>query len=336
VALDLTPSVLGEAIEWGAQLVVTHHPLLFVPLRSVSPDTPIGSCVYRLITHDIALVAMHTNLDAVSGGVSFELASKLGLEEVSMLEPLPSGLYKLVTFVPQDHVNQVREAVGRAGAGRIGDYADCAFESAGEGSFRPLEGASPFIGESAGQTERVSEVRLEVQVDRWNVRHVLTALKDAHPYEEVAYDLYPLEQGHSRFGMGAIGVLHEPMPLRVFLDRLSKALSHPAPRYAGNPDATVKTIAVCGGAGRDLVGVALRMGADVFVTADLSYHSFFDVLGPDNEPTMALVDAGHYETEAPAEGLLVRELTDRIPDVLWKRAETVTNPIRYHQKGLTK
>lgn len=328
VALDLTPAVIDEATATGAQLIITHHPLLFRPLRTVSTDNVQGALTLRLAESGIALYSIHTNLDSVVGGVSYALAEQLGLEEISTLSPLDQSLIKLVTFVPASHLEQVREALAAAGAGRIGDYDSCAFTTEGTGYFRPGEEANPFIGKPAGDLESVQEVRIEVEVLRWDVSRVLASLRAAHPYEEVAYDLYPVEQPASRFGLGAAGHLKEPESLTDFLRRVADALGQPGLRYVGNPEATIKKVAVCGGAGSDLIGAAIRAGADAYVTADLTYHRFFDVLDSDGNVKMALIDAGHYETEAVTERLIVERLSKRFPQVRWKRTGVRTSPIR--------
>ncbi|GIV59925.1 MAG: Nif3-like dinuclear metal center hexameric protein [Rhodothermaceae bacterium] len=326
VALDLTPAVLEEARSTGATLIITHHPLLFHPLRRLTPDDLAGGLALRLAEAGIALYSLHTNLDAAPGGVSFALAERLGLTDVRFLDPLPETLCKLVTFVPSSHFDAVRAALAEAGAGRIGDYDACAFALEGTGFFRPGAEADPFIGR-AGALESVREMRLEVEVARWDLERVIRAMKTAHPYEEVAYDVYPVQQPATRAGLGALGRLPEPEPLTAFLRRVAERLEAGSLRYAGNPAARIETVAVCGGAGSHLTRTALRAGADAFVTADVSYHRFFDVLDPDGHPRMALIDAGHYETEAVTETLLCEWLGRRFPGVTWQRTRTRTSPM---------
>lgn len=328
VALDLTPAIIDEAIASGAQLIITHHPLIFRPLRTVSTDSLQGAMALRLAESGIALYSIHTNLDSIVGGVSFALAEQLGLDEVRILSPLDQSLLKLTTFVPASHLDQVREALAEAGAGRIGDYDACAFTTEGTGYFRPGQKASPFIGKSGGDLESVNEIRIEVEVPRWDVSRILKSLRAAHPYEEVAYDLYPVEQPASRFGLGALGSLKEAETLENFLNRVAGTLDQSGIRYTGNPEASIKTVAVCGGAGGDLIGLAARLGADAYVTADLTYHRFFDVLDMEGKAKMALIDAGHYETEAITEKLLVDRLSHVFPQVTWKRTGIRTSPVR--------
>ena len=330
VALDMTPGVLEEAEEKEAQLILTHHPLLFHGQTRIAPDAHVPSLVYRLARSGIACYAAHTNLDAARSGVSFALGRQLGIEEMEFLSPLEENLYKLVTFVPPDHAEAVRAALAGAGAGQIGEYDACAFEAEGTGYFRASEEADPYVGEAGGEVEAADERRLEAQVVEWKLGEAVTALKQAHPYEEVAYDIYPLEQSGSQTGMGVIGRLAEPEPLESFLDRVVEKTPAEHLRYVGDPDEPVETIACCGGAGGDLLGDALGAGADVFVTADLSYHQFFTVLDPSGTPQMGLVDPGHYETEAVTEELMVNWLSDRFPGVDWVRTDRRTSPIRSH------
>lgn len=327
LALDLTPPVLEEARAVKAELIITHHPLLFRPLRQLTPGSMVPALALRLAASGIALYSIHTNLDAAPGGVSFALATHLGLQDVQFLAKMEQALYKLVTFVPASHFDQVREALARAGAGRIGNYEACAFAAPGTGYFRPGDMAQPFIGEP-GKLESAEELRLEVEVTRWDLPRVVAAMRAAHPYEEVAYDVYPVEQPYTRAGLGAIGQLDKPEPLRDFLHHVAERLQAESLRYVGDPEAPVQKVAVCGGAGADLISRALAAGADAYVTADLSYHRFFEVLDNEGRPRMALIDAGHYETEALTEALLQHWLQQRFPTVEWRRTTVRTSPVR--------
>jgi dinuclear metal center YbgI/SA1388 family protein len=327
VALDLTPSVVDEAESMGADLIITHHPLLFRPLKRLVPTDFVSALAYRLAQNGIAYYAIHTNLDAAPGGVSFALAEQLGLTDVRFLDPMDEALAKLVTFVPADHADVVRAALAEAGAGRIGDYSGCAFTTTGTGHFRPGDTSNPFTG-TPGEPESAEEVRLEVEVARWDVGRVVKALKQAHPYEEVAYDVYHVEQPSTQAGLGAVGRLDEPEPLRAFLGRVADRLDAGALRYVGDDDATVETVAVCGGAGSSLVPQALAAGADALVTADVTYHTYFQPLAPDGAPRLALIDAGHYETERITERLLTDWLVERFPDLTVRATEHRTSPMQ--------
>ncbi|MFB6273538.1 MAG: Nif3-like dinuclear metal center hexameric protein [Salinibacter sp.] len=328
VALDATPDVLAEAEAHNAELVITHHPLLFQPLDGVTADGYVSRLALRFAEAGIGLYSAHTNLDAAPDGVSFALAERLGLTDVGFLDGFEDTLYKLAVFVPEDAFETVRGTLADAGAGQIGNYEACAFATNGTGFFKPGSDADPHIGTAGGGVESASERKLEVEVARWDLGTVLAALQDAHPYEEVAYDLYPVKQKHSRAGLGALGHLADPMPLSDFLDRVATRLDAGSLRYAGDPDATVERVAVCGGAGSDFIGTARSAGADAYITADVKYHEFFDVLDTEGAPQMALVDPGHYETEALTEQLLRDWLQKRFPTVDWHRTDTTTSPMR--------
>jgi dinuclear metal center YbgI/SA1388 family protein len=328
LALDATPQVLEEAQEIGADLIVTHHPLLFRPLDGVTADSYVSNLALRLAESETALYSIHTNLDAAPGGVSFALADRLGLTEVGFLDGFDETLYKLAVFVPEDAFGTVREALADAGAGRIGDYEACAFAVEGTGFFKPGANTDPYIGEAGGDVESAQERKLEVEVARWNLGRVLNALHDAHPYDEVAYDLYPVHQSNSQAGLGALGVLPEPEPMPDFLTRVADRLDAGSLRYAGDDESPVERVAVCGGAGSDFIGTALGAGADAYVTADVKYHEFFNVLDTDGTPEMALVDPGHYESEALTEALLRDWLADRFPAAQWHRTDLRTSPMK--------
>jgi len=328
VALDCTPAVLEEAVDLGAELIISHHPLIFRPLSSVTAGRFVSNLALRLAEAGVALYSIHTNLDAAPGGVSFALAEQLGLEEIGFLDGFDESLLKLVTFVPEDAFESVRGALADAGAGRIGNYDACAYAADGTGYYRPGENTSPHIGTPDGKLESVPERRLEVQVERWSLRPVLGALKDAHPYEEVAYDVYPVNGKTTQAGLGALGRLSTPEPMPAFLKRVASRLDAESLRWAGDPDATVERVAVCGGAGSDFTSTARAAGADAYVTSDVKYHEFFNVLGNDGHPEIALVDAGHYETEAITEKLLIDYLTERFPDVTFHRTAHRTSPMR--------
>jgi dinuclear metal center YbgI/SA1388 family protein len=328
LALDATPAVLAEAQVHDAELVVTHHPLLFRPLDGVTADGYVSNLTLRFAEAGVGLYSIHTNLDAAPQGVSFALAERLGLTDVGFLDGYEDTLYKLAVFVPEDAFDAVRQALADAGAGRIGDYEACAFATKGTGFFRPGADADPHIGTAGGDVESADERKLEVEVARWNLGGVMGALRDAHPYEEMAYVLYPVKQKNSRAGLGALGRLDDPMPLSAFLNRVATRLDAGSLRYAGAPDATVERVAVCGGAGSDFIGTARGAGADAYVTADVKYHEFFDALDRDGTPQMALVDPGHYETEALTEALLRDRLREQFPQVDWHRTDTTTSPMR--------
>lgn len=294
LALDVTPEVVEETVGCGAQLIISHHPVLLKGIKSVRRDDLPGGLVFRLIEAGIGVYAAHTSLDSARGGVNDALARLLSLREPEVLHPAShERLVKLVVFVPEEHAGTLREALGRAGAGWIGKYSDCTFSMRGMGAFRPREGASPHIG-TVGELEQVNEVRIETIVRKNELKPVLDAMLKIHPYEEVAYDLYPLENtGAAPVGLGRIGPLEQPVPLAGLAERVKDVLQAESVRYGGQPDALVTKAAVCGGSGGDLWPLARRRGAEVLITGDVRYHTARDMLAAG----MNFVDAGHFATE---------------------------------------
>lgn len=327
IALDLTPAVVDEAAETGAGLIVTHHPLLFKPAAQVTATDPVGSLVWRLARAGVSYAAIHTNLDAAHGGVSFALAEQLGVQDPEILAPLDGVMKKVVVFVPAAAADAVRQSMAAAGAGEIGDYAGCSFTASGTGRFLPEEGADPTVG-AVGEAEAVEEVRVEAVVPAWAVGAVRAAVLQAHPYEEPAVDVYALEGRATRQGYGAVGTLEAPEPLADFLARVRDALGAGALRYVGDDAQTVRRVAVCGGSGLSFLGAALRARADAYVTADVTYHRFFEALDTEGRPRLALVDAGHYETEAVTERLIADRLADAFPGLDVAVTQHRTSPMR--------
>lgn len=328
VALDLTSDVIDEAVEIGAEMIITHHPLFFIPQKRLVGTDPIGELALRMAEGCIAYYAIHTNLDVAHGGVSFGLAAKIGLDNIQFLKPDTGSLVKLVVFVPESHAEAVRSALASAGAGRIGQYSDCSFETKGTGRFRPSESTNPHIGEAGGGIESVEEIRLEVEVERWNLSKTLRAVRDAHPYEEVAYDVFPMEKASTQIGSGAIGSLAQPVKLDEFLSHVASSLESDSIRFSGDPKKPIRRVAVCGGAGPSLIRTALQQGADAFITGDVTYHRFFEALNGDHQHQMAILDVGHYESEAHTEQLIVDYLNPRFEDVEFVRTRTRTSPMQ--------
>lgn len=303
VALDPGPAAVAAAREQGAQLLVTHHPLLFKALRRLTPDDPTGRVVWQAVRDGIAIAAAHTNLDVAADGLNRWLAERLELRGAEPLQPVAGRLCKLVVFVPVDHADAVAEALFAGGAGHVGGYDQCSFRAAGIGTFRPGPDATPFIG-TAGRQERVEEVRLETVVPQRRLSRVLERMIKAHPYEEVAYDLIPLANQPADTGLGRIGRLAAPVPLIALADRIKQLLDCRAVRLVGSGERLVGKVAVCGGSGAGLIHEAKRRGAEVLVTGDIKYHEAR--LAEDLE--MALVDAGHFATERLAVGELAARL----------------------------
>jgi dinuclear metal center YbgI/SA1388 family protein len=294
VALELTGAVVEEAVAVGAQLMVVHHPAIFRPLRALRTDTPAGRRLERLVQVGISLYAAHTNLDQAEGGTNDLLAAAVGLREPEVLSA--SGeekLLKLVVFVPQGHVETVRTALAEAGAGHIGNYSHCTFQTEGTGTFLPLEGTRPFLGEK-GKLEHVQEYRLETILPEGISRRAVAALIRAHPYEEVAYDLYPLANPGRARGHGRVGQLAQPVTVQELAGRVKTALGAEHLRVvAGEPDRRVERVAVGAGAGGSLVGPAAERGAQALVTGDVDYHDAQEAL----DLGLAVIDPGHFATE---------------------------------------
>jgi len=303
VALDPTGEAVAAACERGAQLLITHHPLLFKPLRRLTADDPVGRVVWQAVRNGVAIMAAHTNLDVAADGLNHWLAARLELTEVEPLQPVPGNLLKLVVYVPATHADVVAEALFAAGAGEIGAYDQCSFRVAGTGTFRPGPGTTPFIG-SAGRREQVEELRLETIVPQRRLGRVLEKMFKAHPYEEVAYDLVPLSNQLPAAGLGRIGRLTAPLSLEVLSDRVKTVLGCANLRAVGELSRMVGKVAVCGGSGAGLIHEAQRRGADVLVTGDIKYHEARQA----EELGLALLDAGHFATER----LAARELAARV------------------------
>lgn len=317
VALDASDRVLAQATEAGAELIVAHHPLLFVPVKRLVEDQGVGSLLRRLVREERALLAAHTNLDSAPRGLNHHVAELLGLRDLRPLLPSEAHpLLKLVVFVPVDAVETVRAAVCDAGAGHIGHYRDCTFGAAGIGTFRPLEGTHPYIG-TKGELESVNEVRLETVVPRPALGGVLRTLLAAHPYEEVAYDVIPLENAWPGAGLGRIGTLPQPMTAVDFRAHVAAVLRTERIGLIGDPDRRVRTVALCTGAGGDYTEHARRAGADLYLTGEVKHHQALQARaqGP------VVLDAGHFGTERPAVDLLARTLTEAFPDLRVLRAE---------------
>lgn len=294
VTLDSSaPEVIDEAIETGADMIIAHHALIYRKIANILTDTPYGKSLVKLLTHDIAVYVAHTNLDIAEGGVNDTLAHCLELKDVEILDRMHNQrLKKLVVFVPATHHKQVLEAVCRAGAGHIGNYSWCTFNTKGTGTFQPEEGTNPFIGQQ-GQMEEVEEIRLETIVPESGEHRIIQAMLQAHPYEEVAYDLYPLDVMGREYGIGRIGNLENPVSLKSFASFVREKLHVPGVRVCGSWDRQVQRVAVLGGSGQDWISTAVARGADVFVTADLTYHMAQDAV----TAGLCLIDPGHYGTE---------------------------------------
>ena len=323
VALDASEEVLLEAEKLGFNLVLTHHPVIFGGLKSLTGRRGPERIVKLAIQKEIAIYSCHTNFDAVTGGVNSALSNRLGLVDQQILDPVSGTLKKLVVYVPHAQLEQVRQAIFDAGAGNIGAYDSCSFNMEGHGSFRGGEGTQPFAGE-AGVFHQEPETRLETIVPSTNASKVVRAMIAAHPYEEVAYDIYPLENRDLSKGMGMIGRLEYPMEEEVFLGFLKDRFRAPVVRHSALRGKTVKKVAVCGGSGSFLLGKAKARGADVFVTGDMKYHQFFEAEGK-----IVVMDIGHFESEQFTRELFYDLLMKKFPKFAVRLSEKEQNPIKY-------
>jgi dinuclear metal center YbgI/SA1388 family protein len=313
VALDPTPDVIDSALKASCQLLVTHHPLIFKPLKSISTATPHGDLIQKAIKGGLSIVSLHTNYDIARGGLNDLLASKIGLTScVPLKTTTVCELVKLVVFVPVDQLEQLR-AVLFPFTALQGNYRDCSFAAGGTGTFTPLDGAEPFTG-TVGVQSKVHEERLELLILRAQLPRAIKALLAAHPYEEPAFDIYPLLNEGEKLGLGRIGRLPEPLTLVEYADRLKKVLSAPALRYVGDPAAMISKVALCSGSGASLLREAARAGADLLVTGDVKYHEARDA----EDLGLALIDAGHFPTEI----IMVHEITERLGRALVKAGYT--------------
>jgi len=293
LTLTVTYNTVKYAVENNYEMIISHHPLFFKPLKSLKKDTPLGEIVYLAIKNDIVIFSAHTNLDIAYGGINDILANLLNLEKVHILkQTFREKLNKLVVFVPRGYEDAVRNAICNVGAGHIGNYSHCTFNAAGIGTFMPLEGTNPFIGQQ-NKLEKVDEVRIETIIPESLQKPVINAMLKAHPYEEVAFDIYPLENYGDEFGLGRIGYLKEPKTLKEFCGIVKEKLKISHIRLVGDLTKEISKVAICGGAGSDLIHSAAFFGADVLVTGDVKYHEAIDA----KELDIAVIDAGHFATE---------------------------------------
>lgn len=321
--LDITEQVVDEALTKGCQLVLAHHPVLFRPIKRLTGSSYVERILLKAIRNNIALYAAHTNLDNVSGGVNFALAEKLGLRNNKVLQPMEGSLRKLEVFVPLEDTEKVLEALGKAGAGQIGNYKNCSFRSQGIGTFLPKEGANPHVGQANVQ-EEVTENRIEVLFPKHLTSQVISAMYSSHPYEEVAFYLHELVNSNQDSGVGVIGELEKEITTVEFCHYLKERLGLVTFKHTGWAKG-IKRVAVCGGSGSFLLKQAIASRADVFVSSDFKYHEFFDAEGK-----IMVADIGHHESEKHTKDLLKEILASSFPDLRVHSCETNTNPVHYY------
>ena len=320
--LDATEAVVDEAISKNCNLVVAHHPIIFRGLKKLNGKNYVERTILKAIKNDIAIYAIHTNLDNVKKGVNNKIAERIALQNLQMLQPKEQILKKLITFAPLDNAEDLRKALFAAGSGQLGKYSECSFNTEGTGTFKPEEGADPFVGE-IGKRHQEKEMKIEVIFPGYLEQKIIRAMIEAHPYEEVAYDIISLGNYLSDVGSGLIGELENAVGENEFLQKIKTAFNLQAIRHTKLLGKQIKKVAVCGGAGSFLIPVALSNRADVYITSDIKYHEFFDA------EDMLLIDIGHYESEQFTIDLLYDILREKYPNFAVRKTEVNTNPVNY-------
>ncbi len=323
ISLDITEEIVDEAISKHLNLIISHHPIIFSGIKKLNGKNYIERCVAKAIKNDIAIYAAHTNLDSVFGGVNSKICEKLNLQNCQILSPGSDLLKKLVTFVPVGHAEQVRKALFDVGAGSIGNYDSCSFNVNGSGTFRGNDQSNPFVGEK-NQLHLEEETRIETIFPKHIQAKVIKALLNAHPYEEVAYDIYPLDNEYSQAGIGMIGELAEPMEELIFLRQLKETFNCRVIKHTQLLGKTISKVAVCGGSGSGYLKLARTQQADIFISGDFKYHQFFDA-----EQQIIIADIGHYESEQFTKEVFYELLTKKFPKFAIHLSAFSTNPVSY-------
>ncbi|MEG1006638.1 MAG: Nif3-like dinuclear metal center hexameric protein [Bacteroides sp.] len=323
LCLDVTEPVIDEAIAHGCNLIISHHPLIFKGYKSITGKDYVERCILKAIRNDIVIYSAHTNLDNAAGGVNFKIAEKIGLKNVQILEPKENSLLKLVTFVPSAQADTVRKALFNAGCGTIGNYDSCSYNTKGEGTFRAGEGTNPFCG-SIGELHHEEEVRIETIVPAFRKAEATRAVLAAHPYEEPAFDLYPLQNTWAQVGSGVVGELDSCESELEFLKRIKKTFEVGCLKHNKLSGREIKKVALCGGAGSFLLPQAIRSGADVFITGEIKYHDYFG-----HEEEILMAEIGHYESEQYTKEIFYSIIREVCPNLVLQQSKVNTNPIKY-------
>lgn len=323
ISLDCTENVIDEALQKNCNLIISHHPIIFGGLKKLTGSNMVERTVIKAIQNNIAIYAMHTNLDNVAHGVSYAIAEKLGLININVLAPKKHLLRKLVTFCPTEAAEKVRNALFQIGAGHIGNYDECSFNTEGSGSFRAAEGATPFVGE-IGKRHYENEIRIETIFPAYLENEIIRTLTEVHPYEEVAYDIYNLENEWKSVGSGVICELPEPLSELEFLEELKSKLDLKLIKHTAILGRTVKKIAICGGSGIFALRNAIQEGADMLITADVKYHEFFN-----SENKIVIADIGHYESELCSVELIFGIIKKKNSNLAVSNTSVNTNPVYY-------
>lgn len=324
VSLDCTEEIVDEAVKRNCELIIAHHPIVFGGIKKLNGKNYVERTVIKAIREGIAIYAIHTNLDNYLNGVNYEIGNRLGLEKLSILRPKTNVLNKLVFFVPVGNKKTVLNALYATGAGRIGNYEECSFSSSGEGTFKPVDGANPAVGE-VGNKERITEERVEVLIPQHLKSKAVSALFASHPYEEVAYELYSLDNSNNNLGSGMIGEFDEAIAVDEFLKKLKNEFNCGVIKHTRLLKDKIKTVAFCGGSGSFLLRDAIGKKADVFITGDFKYHEFFDA-----EDKIIIADIGHYESEQFTSHRLKDILMEKFANFAVHLTEVNTNPINYY------
>jgi dinuclear metal center YbgI/SA1388 family protein len=324
ITLDATEEVIQEAIEKGLNMVIAHHPIVFKGLKRFNGKNYVERAIILAIKNDIAIYAIHTNLDNVIKGVNGKIAAKLGLQDTRVLLPKDQQLRKLVTFSPPEHAEALRQAIFTAGGGYLGKYSECSFNQEGTGTFKPEEGADPFVGE-IGKRHESKEIKIEIIFPSYLQDKLVAAMTEAHPYEEVAYDIISLGNYLSDAGSGIIGDLPEAVEPSQLFATLKSSFNLKVIRHTKELNRKVKKVAICGGAGSFLIGTAISNKADIYITSDIKYHEFFDADG-----RIIVADIGHYESEQFTVELLADLIKEKYTNFAVLKTETNTNPVSYY------
>lgn len=323
ITLDVEEQVIDEAIESGCNLIISHHPLIFHPLKRLTGSSAVEKCIIKLVSNDISLYAIHTNLDNSPKGINFILAGLFGVDNPAILDPGHVGLQKVVTFCPKDSVDKVSEAMFSAGGGHIGNYDKCSFRLGGVGTFRALEGANPYVGQK-NKLHEEPEVRLELIVPDYKTSSVVQAMKEAHPYEEVAYDVIMLKNVDQQVGSGVYGNLSKALTSSELIEKTRSLLGCKQVKHNSKFGNSIRRIGICGGSGAYLADVAVRKGVDALITSDIKYHQFQEA-----QSRILLIDAGHYETEIVMTNLIYEEIRKKFPNFACCITKHNTNPVKY-------
>jgi dinuclear metal center YbgI/SA1388 family protein len=322
ISIDITENVVDESIAKNCNMIIAHHPVIFKGLKKLTGSNDVERVVEKAIKNDIAIYAAHTNLDSTGAGVSIMMAEKIGLQQIKILEPKHNNLLKIVCFVPETHAENVRNAMFDAGAGNIGNYSSCSFNINGLGSFKGNSNTHPFAGKP-NEMHYEKEIKIETIVRNHQLNRCIKAMMEAHPYEEVAYDVYSLQNQDYGAGMGAIGTLEKEITAKDFFKHIKETFACSHIKYSGSLIQRINKVAVCGGSGSFLIGKAIQAQADVFITGDIKYHDYF--IQPSK---LILADIGHYESEQFTKEIIINILMKKNPKFAVRFSDINTNPIK--------